>query len=230
MKRFAFLLILISIAFLGTQAFASDPVEHPVESELEDIAHDAVHGNEHDASHGDGHGDSHGAKSSVIEQPKQGIIPAATAIVIFIIVFGISATMIWPKIVAGLDERNEKIVGEIAAAEDARKQAKDALDQYEQNLADARAESQKMLEETKAQQATLAANLKATADAELSAMREKAIADIDAAKKQALNELYSESVNLATVMAGKILAREVSVDDQQRLMDESLAEMKSVNA
>lgn len=222
MKRFAFLLILIALATLGSQAIAADPVEHPLEAELEEIAHDAVHG--------DGHGDGHGAKSSVIEQPKQGIIPAATAIVIFIIVFGISATMIWPKIVAGLDERNEKIVGEIAAAEDARKQAKDALDQYEQNLADARAESQKMLEDTKAQQATLAANLKATADAELTAMREKAVADIDAAKKQALNELYSESVNLATVMAGKILAREVSVDDQQRLMDESLAEMKSVNA
>ena len=102
---------------------------------------------------------------------------------------------------AGLDERNEKIVGEIAAAEDARKQAKEALAQYEQNLADARAESQKMLEDTKAQQASLAANLKATADAELSAMREKAVADIDAAKKQALNELYTESVNLATVMA-----------------------------
>lgn len=218
MKRFAFLLILIALATLGSQAIAADPVEHPLEAELEEIAHDAVHG------------DGHGAKSSVIEQPKQGIIPAATAIVIFIIVFGISATMIWPKIVAGLDERNEKIVGEIAAAEDARKQAKDALDQYEQNLADARAESQKMLEDTKAQQATLAANLKATADAELTAMREKAVADIDAAKKQALNELYSESVNLATVMAGKILAREVSVDDQQRLMDESLAEMKSVNA
>ncbi len=169
------------------------------------------------------------ADSSVIEAPSAGIIPAATAIVIFVIVAGISATMIWPKIVAGLDERNEKIVGEIAAAEAARKQAKDALDEYEKNLATARAESQKMLEETKAQQASLAASLKATADAELAAMREKAVAEIDAAKKQALNELYSESVNLATVMAGKILQREVTADDQQRLMDESLAEMKSVN-
>ncbi len=168
-------------------------------------------------------------KSSVIEDPSAGIIPGVTAIALFLIVFAISATMIWPKIVAGLDERNEKIVGEIAAAEEARKQAKEALDEYEKNLASARAESQKMLEETRAQQGALAAQLKATADAELAAMREKAIADIDAAKKQALNELYNESVNLATVMAGKILAREVTVDDQQRLMDESLAEMKSVN-
>ncbi len=168
-------------------------------------------------------------KASVIEDPSAGIIPGVTAIVLFLIVFGILAVMVWPKIVAGLDERNEKIIGEIAAAEEARRQAKEALDEYEKNLASARAESQKMLEETRAQQGALAAQLKATADAELSAMREKAVADIDAAKKQALNELYNESVNLATVMAGKILAREVTVDDQQKLMDESLAEMKSVN-
>jgi len=228
MKRFAFLLILIATAVLATQAMAADPTDHPIETEIEGIAQDAVdgHGDDHGA-HGDGHG---GGNKSVIEDPKAGIIPGLTAIVVFIIVFGISATMIWPKIVAGLDERNEKIVGEIAAAEEARKQAKDALDEYEKNLASARAESQKMLEDTKAQQAQLAAGLKATADAELSAMRQKAVAEIDAAKKQALNELYSESVNLATVMAGKILAREVTADDQQRLMDESLAEMKSVNA
>ncbi len=168
-------------------------------------------------------------KASVIEKPSAGIIPGVTAIVLFLIVFGILAVMVWPKIVAGLDERNEKIIGEIAAAEEARQQAKEALDEYEKNLASARAESQKMLEETRAQQGALAAQLKATADAELAVMREKAIADIDAAKKQALSELYNESVNLATVMAGKILAREVTVDDQQKLMDESLAEMKSVN-
>ena len=225
MKRFTLMIVLaFTVMALAANTYAQDHaadtshdavVDHAV-----DTAHDAA------ADHGGGHATG---KSSVIEQPKQGVIPAFTAIIIFLIVLGISWTMIWPKIVAGLDDRNDKIVGEIAAAEDARKQAKEALAQYEQNLADARAESQQMLEDTKAQQASLAANLKATADAELSAMREKAVADIDAAKKQALSELYSQSVNLATVMASKILAREVTVDDQQKLMDESLAEMKSVN-
>jgi len=225
MKRFT---LMIVIAFttmaLAANAYAQD---HGTDTGHEEAAHAATDA-AHDAA--DSHGGGHAAgKPSVIEPPKAGIIPAITAIVIFMIVFGISATMIWPKIVAGLDDRNDKIVGEIAAAEDARKQAKEALAQYEQNLADARAESQKMIEETRAQQGALADQLKATANTELSAMREKAVADIDAAKKQALSELYNESVNLATVMASKILAREVTVDDQQKLMDESLAEMKSVN-
>lgn len=170
----------------------------------------------------------HGKSESVIAGAKEGIIPGVTAIVIFVLAFGVLSTMVWPKIVAGLDERNEKIVGEIAAAEDARRQAREALDEYEQNLAQARAESQRMIEETRAHQTQLASQLKANADKELSEMREKALADIESAKKQALSEIYSESVNLASAMAGKILQRQVTPDDQQRLMDESIAEMKTV--
>ncbi len=165
-----------------------------------------------------------------IATPKEGFATGLTAIVLFLIVFGILSVAVWPKIVSGLDERNDKIKGEIAAAEDARMQAKEALNEYEKNLADARAQAQQMLEETKAAQGELAAQLKARAETELGELREKAKADIEAAKKQALNELYSESVNLATVMAGKILKREVSVNDEQRLMEESLAELKTVNS
>lgn len=165
-----------------------------------------------------------------IAPPEQGIAPGLTAIALFLIVLAILKVKVWPMVVSGLDERNEKIVSEIAAAENARKQAKDALNEYEKNLADARAQAQQMLEDTKATQNELAAQLKSKAETELNEMREKAKADINAAKKQALDELYSQSVNLATVMAGKILQREVSVNDEQRLMEESLAELKTVNS
>ena len=168
--------------------------------------------------------------ASPIAKPNEGIAAGLTALILFAIVFGILYVAVWPKIVSGLDERNEKIKGEIAAAEDARMMPKDALNEYEKNLADARAQAQQMLEDTKATQTELAAQLKSRAEIELNEMREKAKADIDAAKKQALDELYSQSVNLATVMAGKILQREVSVNDEQRLMEESLAELKTVNS
>ncbi len=231
MKRFSMLLMLtltvLALSLATRTAVASaEPAHgggepHAVATD----AHSAAGGD-----HGDAHGGEHGgAASPVTFDPRQGLPSAITAIVVFLIVMGVLSTMVWPKIVKGLDERNEKIVGEIAAAEQARAQAKEALDEYEKNLAAARAESQKMLEETRAQQAQLAAQLKANADAELSAMREKALSEIEVAKKQALGELYNESVNLATVMAGKILQRQVSVEDQQRLMDESIAEMKSVS-
>lgn len=160
---------------------------------------------------------------------QQGLATGITAVIVFAFAAAFLGAVVWPKLTVALDERAAKIQGEIEAAEEARRQAKEALDEYERNLAEARAEAQKMLDDTRAQQAELAAQLKSKADAELSAMREKATAEIEAAKKQALSEIYTESVNLASAMASKILQREVTVDDQQRLMDESLAEMKAVS-
>tara|TARA_R110000868_G_scaffold411617_1_gene706321 strand:+ start:409286 stop:409951 length:666 start_codon:yes stop_codon:yes gene_type:complete len=221
MNRFALFTVLIALAFAPLTAMAAAPDDHSdtAASHVDDAVHAA-----------DGHGDGHGGAANPLASPKEGFATGLTAIILFVIVLGLLSTMVWPKIVSGLDERNDKIKGEIAAAEDARKQAKEALNEYEKNLAEARAQAQQMLEETKATQTELAAQLKSRAEVELNEMREKAKADIDAAKKQALNELYTESVNLATVMAGKILKREVSINDEQRLMDESLAELKTVNS
>ncbi len=180
-----------------------------------------VEGDRHaDTAHAGDHGDP-----SPIATPQQGVITGVMAIIVFVAVFALLYAMVWPKIAGGLDERASKIRDEIASAEAARKQAKMALDEYEKSLADARAEANKMLEETKAKQGALAAELRAKADVELGQMRERAMRDIDAAKKAALNEIYTESVNLATMMAGKILGREVSSSDQGRLVEESLAEL-----
>ncbi|RMH25595.1 MAG: ATP synthase F0 subunit B [Planctomycetota bacterium] len=182
-----------------------------------------------DAAHAAGDHAGH-EKVGAIPTPEQGAATGVTALVVFALAAGFLGAVVWPKLTVALDERANKIRSEIAAAEEARRQAREALEEYESNLAQARAEAQKMLEETRAQQAALAAELKAKADAELSAMRDKARIEIETAKKQALAEIYAETVNLATTMAGKILKREVSVADQQRLMEESLAEMKAVNA
>lgn len=210
MKRLA-LLILASIALI---AFAA-----PTPA----LAADAPAG---DAAHADGeHHDKHG----VLPNAKQAMVPAIATIIIFALVIFVLGTVVWPKILKGLDDRAGKIREEIAAAEAARKQANDALQMYEKNLAEARAEAQAMLDETKSQQAALAADLKSKADAELADLRDKARRDIDAARKAAVNELYAEAATLATTMASKVLQREVSEQDTKALLDQSLAELAAKN-
>ena len=174
--------------------------------------------------------ETHGGHEAVGALPtvKQGAITGITAIVVFVIVAAILGAFVWPKIAGALDERANKIRSEIESAEFARKQAKDALEQYQKSLADARAEAQKMLEDTKAQQARLAADLKAKADTELGAMRERAMRDIEAAKRAAVGEIYNDASNLATMIAGKILRRQISDNDQQQLVEESLAQLQAM--
>lgn len=188
------------------------------------LAEDPPHGGAADTHAAGGH-----EVVEALPTTAQGVVTGATAIVVFLLVFSVLAVKVWPTISKALDERASKIREEIESAEMARKQAKDALDQYQQSLAQARAEAQKMLDATKAQQAALAADLKAKADAELAQMRERAMRDIDSAKRAAISEIYADAANMASLVAGKILRREVRPADQQALVEESLAKLQSVN-
>ena len=184
-------------------------------------------GDTHAAEGGhDDHGD-HGGAASPIAAPKEAVASAVTALVVFGIVLFVLSTRVWPMITKGLDERNDKIREEIASAEAARAQAKAALEEYEQGLSQARVEAQKMLDDTRTEQARLSTELKNKAERELGEMREKAKRDIENAKKAALGEIYAESVTLATRMAGKILQREVTADDEKRMLEESLEELSA---
>jgi len=160
---------------------------------------------------------------------KQGLATGITAVVVFSLVLGVLWAKVWPAITKGLDEREAKIRGEIEAAAAARKQAAAALESYQQNLAEARAEAQKMLDDTRTQQQALAADLKAKADADLNEMRDKARHDIENAKRAALNEIYADAANMAAMIAGKILGREVSAADHQQLVEESLNELQAAS-
>lgn len=226
MKRFSILISILAAALLALAMTRVASAQHGAETPAagEDMVAHAV-----DEHAGDGHAGADHGPPAVIPPAVQGIAPALTTLIAFAIVFFVLYAKVWPTISKGLDERASKIREEIAAAEAARKQAKDALDEYERSLAQARAEAQKMLEETKSQQAELAAQLRAKADAELNQMRERAKRDIEAAKRSALNEIYTESVALATTMASKILQREINVGDQSKLVEESLAELASKN-
>ncbi|MBL8885881.1 MAG: F0F1 ATP synthase subunit B [Phycisphaerales bacterium] len=159
---------------------------------------------------------------------KQGLVTGITAILVFLFVIAVLGAKVWPAISSGLDDRSNKIRSEIEAAEKARKQAAEALAQYEASLAQARTEAAKLIEQTKAQQSQLAAELRAKSEIELNAMRERAVKEIQQAKQAAVAELYTDATNLATMVAGKILKREINPQDQQRLVEESLGQLQGL--
>lgn len=153
--------------------------------------------------------------------------PFISALVVFGVAVFVLGKFVWPKILGGLRDREQKIAGEIESAEKARKQASEALAQYEKNLADARAEAASMLEQTRADQQRLASELKAKADAELAAMRDAATRDIETAKREAIGELYAQAATLASEIAAKVLKREINAGDHKRLIEESLGELEA---
>ena len=143
-----------------------------------------------------------------------------------LIVFGILATVVWPKILGGLEDRQQKIQGDIEQAEQSRAEAEQAKADFEAKLTKARKEAAETIAQAKADAQRVADELRAANDAELTQLRTKAMADIESAKSAAVAEIHAEAGALATAVASKILGREITVADQQQLVQESLAEMK----
>ena len=155
-------------------------------------------------------------------------LPAVTALVVFLAAFGFLYAKVWPKIIQGLDDRQGKIRQEIANAEKAREQANAALAEYESELANARQEASDMIARAKADAKAVAQELRDRNEVQLTEMKQRATRDLDAAKRAAITELHAEAATLAADIAGRILKREISAEDQKRLVDESLEELAGV--
>ncbi len=152
-------------------------------------------------------------------------LPAATSLVVFLVAFGFLYMKVWPKIVQGLEDRENKIRREIESAEQAREQAKAALAEYERSLASAREEANAMIVKAKADAKAAGEQLRAHNEAHLVEMKLRATRDIDSAKAAAIGELHTQATMLAADIAAKILSRELTAQDQQRLINESLDEL-----
>lgn len=157
-------------------------------------------------------------------------LPMVTSIVVFAIAFFVLARTVWPKITQALDERETKILEEIESAEEAKRQADEALQDYQSELSKAREEANQMIAKAREDAKATAAELKSRNETLLAEMKERATREIDSAKHQAISELHAEAATLAVSIASKILEREITVDDQKRLMNESLEELKGVGS
>ncbi|MEM6854097.1 MAG: F0F1 ATP synthase subunit B [Planctomycetota bacterium] len=147
-------------------------------------------------------------------------------LLMFLILLGVLWKFVWPKILGGLQAREEKQLGDLDAAEKARAEAEASLTEYKAQLAEARKEAQSIVAEarTAAQQAANADRAKI--EAEVAQLKENAQRDIASAKEQALADIYSQAASLSTEIAGKILGREISADDQQSLVNASVEQFK----
>ena len=86
-----------------------------------------------------------------------------------------------------------------------------------------------MINDARTQAKQLADELRDKNEKELADRMARATADIEAAKSEAVADLHGQAATLATMIAGKILNREINAGDNQKLVEESLAELGNRN-
>lgn len=109
-----------------------------------------------------------------------------------------------------LDERTAKIEGGLAKAESAQEEAAAVLGQYQQHLADARAEAARIREDARTEGAQIVADLRTKAQEEASRILETAQRQVEAERQQAVVALRSDVGALATQLAEKIVGESLA--------------------
>ncbi len=125
-------------------------------------------------------------------------------------------------------ERTEAIAGGIERAEKAQAAAQAALDQYNEQLAEARGEASRIREDAKTQGSRILAEMREQAQAESARIKASAQAQLEAERAQVLTQLRTEIGGLATTLAGRIVGESLEDDERaRRTVDRFLADLET---
>ena len=154
---------------------------------------------------------------------------AVWTLVIFVLVIVVLGKFAWTPLLEALQKREDFIRDSLEVAKENRLAAEAQLKEYEEKLAKAQGEATEIIEEAKRDAETLRARLEEKARQESENMLDRARREIDIAKQSAVKELYSTSAQLATDIAGRVLQRELTAADHERLIEESIGELENLN-
>ena len=117
-------------------------------------------------------------------------------------------------------KRKELADAEIKDATKAKEEAEAVKAEYEQNMKEAKDKASEIL--TSAQKTANAQSEEIIKNAEEQAVQIKAKAekDITLEKRKAVNEIKDEIGGMAMEIAGKVIEREISAEDHEKLIDE----------
>jgi F-type H+-transporting ATPase subunit b len=163
------------------------------------------------------------------------LVPDITELIIgavaFLIVFGLLAKVLMPRISKTLAERTDAIEGGLERAKETQAQAQRELEQYRAQLAEARHEAARLREQAKEQGAQIIAEMRQQAQDEARRITESAQAQIEANRQQVLNSLRTEVGSLAVELASRIVGEALQDEARQRrTVDRFLAELEEGQA
>ena len=150
---------------------------------------------------------------------------ALWSLIVFLIFLVVLKKTAWGPMIQGLDKRESGIRAAIAEAEEGQRKSQALLADYEEKLRGAEQTVAEMVAEAKRDAERTSQDIVAKAQAEVESMRERAKEEIGRAKDSALAEVF-ESVNSRIALATEhVLGRAMGGDDQERLVEEALAEI-----
>jgi F-type H+-transporting ATPase subunit b len=161
------------------------------------------------------------------EEWHQALYSTIWILVIFVVLLAFLYPMAWRHVLDGLQKREQRIRTDVAEAEAARARSEALLKQFDDQIAAAHSRSSQMISEATVQSEKLATQIRMQAQQETEAAMESATQEMEAARDAALQDIRKEVGTLATMVASKVMGRNLGAADHRDLVDEAIASMQS---
>jgi F-type H+-transporting ATPase subunit b len=170
------------------------------------------------------------------EEPPEGIdlvIPEINELIAGIVAFAIVFLAIWlwarPAISRALAARQDAITGQLQQAEKTKVEAESLLEDYRKQLAEARAEANRIVDEARSTAETMRSEIVARAESEAAEITRRAREEAVAEKGRAEAQIRDEVASLSLALAQKVVAESVDANAQRALVDRYIDDLGSLS-
>jgi F-type H+-transporting ATPase subunit b len=146
-------------------------------------------------------------------------------VVIFILLLWVLRKLAWGPMLEGLQKREETIKNSVEEAKNARAETERISAEFKLKMDQAYAEIPKIMDNARRDAEAFKEDMRTQTAKEVQGERQRLRREIDTARDQALQELWSQAAQLATLISAKAIGRSLTEDDHRRLLDEAIAEL-----
>ena len=148
-------------------------------------------------------------------------------IVIFLVLLGLLAKFAWRPLLDALDRRQESIRRSLDDAAKAKQELERLQTESQRILAEARREAESIVARTRDDANRLRDEMRQKAQAEAANIVKNAQKQIELETNRALQQIRHEAVDLSVAIAAKLLQRNVSKQDNERLIEETFRQLEA---
>ncbi|OLC46685.1 MAG: ATP synthase F0 subunit B [Acidobacteria bacterium 13_1_40CM_65_14] len=158
-------------------------------------------------------------------QPDPGLF--IWTIVTFLVLLALLTKFAWRPLLEALESRQASIRKSLDDAAQAKLELERLHQESARILREARVEAESIIGKSRADGERLRAELKEKAKSDADAVVRNAERQIQLETTRALQQIRTEAVELSVMIASKIIQRNLSKEDNERLIDEALKQVQS---
>lgn len=148
-------------------------------------------------------------------------------ILTFLALLALLAKFAWRPLLQALESRQETIRKSLDDAERARRELEAVQRESEQIVRQARVDAESIISASRADAERLRGELRQKAREDADGILRNAERQIQLETNQALQQIRQEAVDLSVTIASKIIGRNLSKEDNERLIDEAIKQVES---